>query len=108
MVWRVAIMSVGCDAMIRRQCTKSYWGTMHVPMEWLAIDGTYDELINHIMNTTDKQFQLSNILGIEAALHIDIAARIIWFKRIRIEDDPCPEIVQYYPPLASFSEEKWH
>lgn len=91
--------------------------TIHIPMEWLAINITYVELINYLLDTIDEYFNIHhsyngiviNILGIEAALYINIAARIIWFKRIRIEDDPRPEIVHYHPPLAPPSlEEEWH
>ncbi|KAK0070659.1 hypothetical protein PV326_002247, partial [Microctonus aethiopoides] len=33
----------------------------------------------------------------------------MWFKRIRIEDDPRPAMVHYYTPLTPPSlEDEWH
>ncbi|KAK0070809.1 hypothetical protein PV325_014039, partial [Microctonus aethiopoides] len=49
------------------------------------------------------------INGIQAALFINVLTRIMWFKRIRIEDDPRPAMVHYYTPLTPPSlEDEWH
>lgn len=91
--------------------------TIHVPMEWLTVDGTYEELLNYLMNAIDEYHNVHgiynglviNVLGIEAALFFDVLARTIWFRRIRIEDDPRPSNIHYYPPLAPPAiEEEWH
>ncbi|KAK0077235.1 hypothetical protein PV326_010194, partial [Microctonus aethiopoides] len=82
--------------------------TVHIPMIWLVSDMTYEDLLNYLMNAIEEYFNINrtydglviNIIGIEAALFINIVARILWFKRIRIEDDPRPGNVHDYPPLA--------
>ncbi|KAK0169337.1 hypothetical protein PV327_011641 [Microctonus hyperodae] len=91
--------------------------TIHIPMEWLAIDTTYNNLLTYLMNTTEDYFNIHgtyeglviDIMGIQSILIINITRRIIWFRRIRIEDDLRPPTVQYFPQLAPQSlEEEWH
>ncbi|KAK0169221.1 hypothetical protein PV328_012321 [Microctonus aethiopoides] len=91
--------------------------TIHIPMEWLAIEDSYENLLNQLMSSIENYSNMYgsyegliiNINGVEAALFINIMRRIIWFKRIRIDDDPRPEIIHYYPSLAPPSlEEEWH
>ncbi|KAK0072688.1 hypothetical protein PV326_014204, partial [Microctonus aethiopoides] len=90
--------------------------TIHIPMEWLAIEDSYENLLNQLMSSIENYSNMYgsyegliiNINGVEAALFINIMRRIIWFKRIRIEDDPRPEIIHYYPSLAPPAlEEEW-
>ncbi|KAK0169608.1 hypothetical protein PV328_011826 [Microctonus aethiopoides] len=91
--------------------------TIHIPMEWLAFNVNYEDLLNHLINVIEEYFTTQptynglvvNIIGIEAALFINIMMRILWFRRIRVEDDPRPSTVHYYPPLAPPSlEDEWH
>ncbi|KAK0070860.1 hypothetical protein PV326_001995 [Microctonus aethiopoides] len=90
---------------------------IHIPLEWIDIDfSNYEYLINHIFMVTaeyaDHHGSYSGCViqynNINAALFIDNARRMWWFRRIQVEDDPRPPTVNYYPPLASLElEEEW-
>ncbi|KAK0071755.1 hypothetical protein PV325_012410 [Microctonus aethiopoides] len=90
--------------------------TIHIPMEWLVIDMSYDDILNHLMDVAENYFNIHgsydgltlNIAGIQAVLSINIITRILWFRRIPNEDDPRPPTIHYYPSLAPPAlEEEW-
>ncbi|KAK0073722.1 hypothetical protein PV325_009334 [Microctonus aethiopoides] len=82
--------------------------TFHVPLEWLNGDRSYRNLLNYVYHATEDYADYNGnydgcvltINNIQAALFIDNAARIWWYRRIRIEDDPPPSNVNYFPRLA--------
>ncbi|KAK0072397.1 hypothetical protein PV326_000118, partial [Microctonus aethiopoides] len=91
--------------------------TIHIPMEWLMVNVSYNDTIMYLMNITDQYLNIHgtyegmvvNIAGVQARLVINILERVIWFMRIRIEDDPRPPNVQYFPRIAPpHLEELWN
>ncbi|KAK0156768.1 hypothetical protein PV328_012337, partial [Microctonus aethiopoides] len=86
-------------------------------MEWLMVNVSYNDTIMYLMNIADQYLNIHgtyeglvvNIAGVQARLVINILERVIWFMRIRIEDDPRPPNVQYFPRIAPLHlEELWN
>ncbi|KAK0070599.1 hypothetical protein PV325_000369 [Microctonus aethiopoides] len=90
--------------------------TLHIPLEWLNGDRSYRNLLNYIYNATEDYADyhgnydgcVLTINNIQAVLFNDNAARIWWYRRIRIEGDQRPSTVNYFPRLAPTSvENEW-
>ncbi|KAK0070845.1 hypothetical protein PV326_002019, partial [Microctonus aethiopoides] len=70
--------------------------TLRIPMEWIMTDTSYNDTIIYLMTITEEYLNIHgsyeglviDIVGVQAILIINIMERIIWFRRIRIEDDP--------------------
>ncbi|KAK0070998.1 hypothetical protein PV325_013692, partial [Microctonus aethiopoides] len=87
-----------------------------IPLEWMYNNlHDYEYILNIILEMTAKYADthgthsgcVIRLNNVEAVLFIDYAARIWWYRRIRIEDDPRPPNVNYYPPMASPEIEEW-
>ncbi|KAK0070981.1 hypothetical protein PV325_013740, partial [Microctonus aethiopoides] len=89
---------------------------IHIPMEWITIDTSYEDIIEIILKMTAEYAERTgthtgcviNLNNIEAILLIDITNRMWWYRRILLEDDPRPQTVHYFPPIAPPElEEEW-
>ncbi|KAK0157137.1 hypothetical protein PV328_011840 [Microctonus aethiopoides] len=89
---------------------------MHIPLEWLGMNIFYEDMLIDIYNMTEDyedrhgsyEGLVLNINNTEAALSICNAAKMWWYKRVRIEGDPRPPLVNYYTPLAPLElEQEW-
>ncbi|KAK0070839.1 hypothetical protein PV326_002023, partial [Microctonus aethiopoides] len=80
--------------------------TLHIPSEYL-IHNDYKSLSETIINEMENFAHVhGNYNGfttiknsITSFLIIDNILKIYWIKRIKIEDDHGPSIVNYYPPF---------
>ncbi|KAK0165483.1 hypothetical protein PV328_003990 [Microctonus aethiopoides] len=90
--------------------------TLYIPMEWMMTDTSYNDTIIYLMNIAEEYFNIHgcyeglviDIVGVQAILIVNIIERIIWFKRIRIEDDRRLPTVNYFPRIAFLHlEELW-
>ncbi|KAK0073302.1 hypothetical protein PV325_009950 [Microctonus aethiopoides] len=80
-----------------------------IPLEW--INDNYNNYENLLYDIIEMTADYTNRHGthngmvlcfnnVEAILIIDIITRIWWYRRIRIEDNPRPSMVNYYTPIA--------
>ncbi|KAK0170555.1 hypothetical protein PV328_008392 [Microctonus aethiopoides] len=87
-------------------------------MEWMNNNNNipYGDIITNILKITAEYADcygtytgcVINFNDIEAALIIDHTAKMWWYRRIRIENDPRPPTIHYYPRLAPPElEEEW-